>query len=87
MLKATLLIVAIVGLAFVLNPSADSHREEFRTAIADRHQLAGLIGLNKLAAMATTYHTLGVASYSTLNEKVVTVGAFGIVFVPDLSSR
>ncbi|MBP5986634.1 MAG: hypothetical protein KA538_05565 [Azonexus sp.] len=81
---ATLIVtVAAVILAVVLNPSADRHREKIKEAIAERSQLEKLLGIGHLTSFASRYHSLGVASYTTVNDKVTSVGAFGIVFVPD----
>lgn len=77
---------AIVALAFVLNPSPDQHRAKIKEAIAERNQLAGMFGLGALAAMASTYHPLGVASYTTVNDRVISVGALGMVFFVQPSS-
>jgi hypothetical protein len=82
--SATLIVaVAAVILAVVLNPSADRHREKIKEAIAERSQLEKLLGIGHLTSFASRYHSLGVASYTTVNDKVTSVGAFGIVFVPD----
>ena len=81
---ATLIVtVAAVILAVVLNPSADRHREKIKEAIAERSQLEKLLGIGHLTSFASRYHSLGVASYTTVNDKLTSVGAFGIVFVPD----
>ena len=81
---ATLIVaVAAVILAAVLNPSADRHREKIKEAIAERSQLEKLLGIGQLTSFVSRYHSLGVASYTTVNDKVTSVGAFGIVFVPD----
>lgn len=72
---------ALVAAAFVLNPSPEQHRAEIRNAIAERSQLAGLLGIGALTAFASTYHPLGVASYTTVNGRTVSIGAFGLVFV------
>jgi hypothetical protein len=81
---ATLIVaVAAVILAFVLNPSADRHREKIKEAIAERSQLEKLLGIGQLTSFASRYHSLGVGSYTTVDDKVTSVGAFGIVFVPD----
>lgn len=74
---------AIVVAAFALNPSGDAHREKLRSALAERSPVAGALGLNSLAAFASTYHSLGVASYTKVADRVATVGVFGIVFVVD----
>jgi heme O synthase-like polyprenyltransferase len=81
---ATLIVaVAAVILAVVLNPSADRHRDKIKEAIAERSQLEKLLGIGHLTSFASRYHSLGVASYTTVNDKLTSVGAFGIVFVPD----
>ena len=72
--------VALV-LAFVLNPSAEQHRTRIRAAVADRSPLAGAIGIGSLTAFASTYHTLGVASYTKAGDRTLSYGAFGMVFV------
>lgn len=82
----TSLVSAVVGgvlvaAAFVLNPSPEQHRADIREAIAERSQLAGLLGIGALTAFASTYHPLGVASYTTVNGRTVSIGAFGLVFV------
>lgn len=72
---------ALTAAAFLLNPSPEQHRDEIRAAVADRSPIAGALGLGVLTAFTSTYHPLGVASYTTVNERVVSVGAFGMVFV------
>jgi hypothetical protein len=37
--------------------------------------------MGALAAFASTYHSLGVASYTEVNGRTLSVGAFGMVFV------
>lgn len=69
----------VVALAFALNPSPEKHRAEISKAMGERSPLAALLGLGTLTAFASTYHPLGVASYTTVNDQVVSVGAFGVV--------
>jgi len=78
-------IVAVVALvlALVLNPSAERHRAKIKEAIAERNQLAGVLGVGALTAFASTYHSIGVASYTTVKDRTVSIGAFGMVFVRD----
>lgn len=72
---------ALVAVAFVLNPSPEQHRAEIRKAVAERSPLAAVLGVGALTAFASTYHPLGVASYTTVNGRTVSIGAFGMVFV------
>ena len=79
---STLVIVAaVVVAAALLNPSPERHREKIRQAMGERSPIAGMLGLGSLKAFASNYHSLGVASYATAGDRVVSVGAFGIVYV------
>ncbi|WP_265942407.1 hypothetical protein [Dechloromonas sp. A34] len=85
MSKAVPFIVAAITivLAVVLNPSPEKHREKIREAIAERSQLERVLGIGHLTSFASRYHSFGVGSYTTVNEKLTSVGAFGLVFVTD----
>lgn len=77
-----LIIVAIaLTLAFVLNPSPEKHRAKIKEIIAERSPVAGALGLGSLAAFTSTYHSLGVVSYTTAGERTVSFGVLGMVFV------
>jgi hypothetical protein len=80
-LISVIAVAFIIALAMALNPSPEKHREKIRQAIAERSPLAGALGLGALAAFVSSYHSLGVASYTVVNDRTATVGAFGIVFV------
>lgn len=83
--KATYVYVTVAAivfvLAFALNPSAEQHRTKIKNVIADRSPLAGAFGIGSLAAFTSMYHSWGAASYTTVNERIVSVGAFGMIFV------
>lgn len=85
MSKITPFIVGAITivLAVVLNPSAEKHREKIREAIAERSQLERVLGIGHLTSFASRYHSFGVGSYTTVNDKVTSIGAFGMVFVAD----
>ncbi|MEJ6022231.1 hypothetical protein [Ramlibacter sp. PS4R-6] len=76
-------LAALLALAFVLNPSPERHRQKIKDTIAQRSPIAGALGLGSLAAFASSYHSLGVASYTTAGERTLSWGAFGMVFVAD----
>lgn len=75
------MILTITALAFALNPSGDKHREKIREAVAESSQIKGLLGVGHLKAFASQYHSIGVASYTTVDDELTSVGVFGIVFV------
>jgi hypothetical protein len=87
MSKSTTISIVITGtaiaLAFLLNPSPEKHRAEIKRAIAERSQIAKVLGMGALTAFASTYHSLGIASYTTVGEKNVSFGMFGMVFVSE----
>lgn len=87
MLKVLLVLVVALALAFVTNPSPDRHRDTLKAEVAARSPLAGALKVGNVAAWFSTYHTLGVASYTRVGDRVVTIGAFGMVFVPDLAAK
>lgn len=80
---ALLVAAALVVLAVVLNPSAEKHRATIRKEIAGRSQVEKVLGVGPLTAFASKYHSVWVGSYTTVNGKVTSVGAFGMVFVSD----
>jgi len=82
-IKTAAMVGAIVIAAFALNPSAERHRNQIKESIAERSPLAGLLGVGALAAFASNYHSLGVASYTSINNKTVSVGLLGMVWVID----
>ena len=82
-ITALLVAVALVVLAVVLNPSADRHRTKIKEAIGERSQLNKALGVGQLTAFVSKYHSVGVGSYTTVDDRVRSVGAFGMVFVAD----
>jgi len=82
-LGSAVTIAALVLLAFVLNPSPEQHRAKIKAAISERSAVAKAFGVGALTAFASTYSSLGVASYTTVNGRTVSIGAFGVVYVRD----
>jgi hypothetical protein len=77
----------LLVLAFLLNPSPERHRQKIQESIGQRSPLAGALGLGALAAFVSNYHSLGVASYTTVNGRTASVGLFGMVFVMSLTEQ
>jgi hypothetical protein len=74
-------IVIVIALALILNPSADRHREKISTTVAERNPIAGLFGAGAIAALTSGYYSLGVASYTKANDRIVSLGFMGMVYV------
>jgi len=81
-LVSILVVAGLLAAAMALNPSADKHRSRIKESIAERSQVEKVLGLGHLAAFVAQYHSLGVGSYTTVNGKVTSVGAFGLVLTP-----
>ena len=73
--------VAAILLALVLNPSPERHRQKIKDTMGQRSPVARALGMGSLAAFASNYHSLGLASYTTAGERTLSVGAFGLVYV------
>lgn len=76
-----ILTVAVVALSLMLNPSPDKHRTTIKETVAQRNPLAGVLGVGTMTAFVSTYHSLGVASYTEVDDRVISLGAFGVIFV------
>ena len=78
----SLIVVAVTAVvAVALNPTPEQHRAKIKTAVSERSPVAGALGLGSLAAFASAYHSVGVGSYTVVNERTVSIGAFGAVFI------
>lgn len=76
-----LVVAVLIAAAALLNPSPEQHRERIRQAVAERSQLAAFLRLGDLTAFVSNYHSLGVASYTTADDRLLSIGAFGVVVV------
>ena len=76
-----IIFLAVLVLSMALNPSGERHRTALREAVAERSPIAGALGLGALTSLVTEYHSIGVASYTVLDDNVMTVGALGFVYV------
>lgn len=73
--------IAAILLALVLNPSPERHRQKIKDTMGERSPVARALGMGALAAFASNYHSLGLASYTTAGDRTLSVGAFGLVYV------
>ena len=75
-------LVGLLVLAFVLNPSPERHRAQLKDSLGQRNAVAGALGVGSLVGLVSTYHSLGVASYTQVGDRTLSIGAFGFVYVP-----
>ena len=76
---------AVIGAAFLLNPSPDQHREQIKQAIAERSPVAGVLGLGALAAFTSTYHPLGGCPMGLATSDIGEVKGYPGMYVMDSS--
>lgn len=77
------LVLAVVLLAaLALNPGPDKHRARIVEAMGERNAVVRALGIAKLTAFVSSYHSLGIASYTKVNGRTTSWGAFGLVVVP-----
>lgn len=81
--KLAIGLAVIAGIAVLTNPSPERHRDQIKAQLSERSTLSKVLLVGPLTAFASNYHTVAVASYTTVNERTVSVGAFGVVVVLD----
>lgn len=79
--RNAIVVVVILLAAVALNPSKQRHDDALRKKVADQSPIAGMLGLGRIMSWTTSYHSLGIASYTTSDDRVISVGALGIVYV------
>jgi len=80
-----LVVAALLVAAFLLNPTPEQHRAKIRSVVSERSLVAKAFGVGALTAFVSSYTSLGVASYTTVNGRTVSIGAFGLVYVRELA--
>jgi len=83
LLKTVVVLSMIAVLALATNPTPEQHREKISQSVSSRSELASLLRLGRVTAFFSEYYSLGVASYTKVGERTVSVGAFGYVHVID----
>ena len=79
-------ILIILGLAFITNPSFDSHKEKLEKEYIEKNPLTGYFGASKLLVNLVEYHDKTFYSYTTekIKNNKVSFGVFGSVWVVNL---
>lgn len=81
LLKLAAVLIVIAASGVLLNPSPEKHRDTIASELSRRSQIADLLQLGRITAFFSEYHSFGVGSYTTVNDKVVSIGGFGYVYV------
>jgi hypothetical protein len=78
-LRDLLLLFAFLAIGVLANPDKAKHDQIIRQQVRNQSPIASIFGAGRLASWVADYHSIGIASYTTIDGKVVTMGAFGIV--------
>ena len=70
-LTAIVATAAVTAGAAVFNPTPEQHRARIKQAVTERSPIAGALGVGALTAFVSSYHSIGVASYTTVDGKTV----------------
>jgi len=81
--KVLLAVALVLALAVIFNPSPERHRERIKQVVSERNAANKIFGMGLLAAFASKYHNFYFGSYTTVDDKVQSVGLFGVVFVKE----
>lgn len=79
--RNAIVVVVILLVAVALNPGKRRHDDALRQKVADQSPIAGMLGIGRIMTWTTSYHSLGIASYTTSDDRVISVGALGLVYV------
>lgn len=71
----------LTAAVFLSNPDVDEHREAINAQLAVDHPLAAALGLGTIKGLAVEYHSIGIASWTSREDRVMTFGALGNVWV------
>ena len=76
---SALVLLVLLGLLALTNPDKPKHDQAIQQTVKQRSPIASLFGAGRLASWAAEYHSVGIASYTTIDGQLATIGVFGIV--------
>lgn len=76
-------LAVLLLLMLLLNPSADRHRKAIQDDVDNASLFERTLGLGAVTAFMARYESLGIASYTTVNGKLASIGVLGLVVVID----
>lgn len=76
-------LAVLLLLMLLLNPSADRHRKAIQDDVDNASLFERTLGLGAVTAFMARYESLGIASYTTVNGKLASIGVLGLVVVLD----
>jgi hypothetical protein len=84
--RQLILLIVIAVVMFATNPGQESHEEKIRETYSDENPVAGAVGAAWLRSKTIDYSNYTVLSLSRIDDEVVGIGLFGMVFVLNIES-
>ena len=86
-LLGLLVVLAAATLLAVTNPSESTHRKAIATQFNEERPLAGAVGLGAIGAQVPEYHSVVLASYTTVGNEITSIGLLGMAWTVDVETR
>lgn len=81
MKKFLILIIVLIVVAALSNPSHSSHREKIKATFKEDNPLISAVGGGEVLTRLVDYHSYIIFSQTTLDDETVSTGIFGMVWV------
>jgi hypothetical protein len=84
MRKFLILIIVLMIVAALTNPSHSTHREKIKATFKQDNPLISAVGGGEVLTRLVDYHSYIFFSTTTLDDEKVSTGIFGIVWVTSM---
>ncbi len=85
MKKFLILIIVLMAVAALTNPSHSSHREKIKDTFKAENPLISAVGGGEVFTRLVDYHSYIIYSKTTLDDETVSTGLFGVVWVNNVN--
>lgn len=85
MKKILILVIVLMAVAALTNPSHSSHREKIKETFKADNPLISAVGGGEVYTRLVDYHSYIFYSKTTLDDETVSTGIFGVVWVNRLN--
>lgn len=81
-----ILLIVVAVVMFATNPGEEKHEEKIRETYSDENPVAGALGAAWLRSKTIDYTNYTVLSLSRIDDEVVGIGLFGMVYILNVES-
>jgi hypothetical protein len=84
--RQLILLIVIAVVMYATNPGQERHEDKIRESFDDENPVAGALGVGWLRSKTIEYSDYRVLSLSRIDDDLVSIGLFGMVFVLNIES-